>query len=1057
MTSEPDSPPYHNALRVSRRHVPLATRQRARSNTVSDGCMQLSGKMNLCGFCGHEGHLLCTRCKKMSYCSVMCQNEDWKAHRHICKSFEAEERGIHAFASSPESKLVNSTIISRNLLKDLTMTKVVKGEEFQAIVMEFYSPAQFFLLKKIPEVTEAMQIISAELQKSPSCVNPYMPNLGEICIVQFSSDMQWYRGQVLSLDEEQKMVEILYIDFGNKENVPVNRIRALCPNMAKFSPCATECYVAGVVPMSCNWSDICSTAVRQLLQGHEVTAWVIETSVHGHGVDVMTSSGQLLSSFLLEHSFAKEPIKDQTEGDIQTLRASSIDCIRHCSNGQDDDGGTPLPCSVTPEVGTSLSVVVTHIHSPDDIIVQNIENAGLIQDLQLQLRDHCSLASNTPNFRPSPGTVCCAQFSEDKLWYRAKILYYSSEEHLCVFYIDFGNIEEVHQACLRPIGPDLLSLPVQALSFSLAGVQPVGGRWSEASLLAFQQRLSNRILNAKILDVHNGKPLVTLTDHASDPEANIAEMLISAGYASLGPVAPNADQETVADKVAEPLKWSSFELPPKGQTAVLLSTVVNHPQDFYCYVNSPAEEQRRSQLKAELTRHCEQDTLPFMPKVGEPCCAMSPSDGSWSRAIVKELTEDKLKVEFMDYGYTLMTEKDHIRSITPQLLTLPFHAVHCFLTGVEPLGSEWSSEAILWFQNMLDGEQLLTRVTTVNADGYGVELECRGENVASALISKQLAKAPTHFEEAAGNFVLQRGSSNESEPRTHLIEPSSGLSFSMDWKSIELPLNDVFHPHVAAVISPNLFYLLGHNKVVQTALEEVMVELAQYCCDYRKRGPAPDYSALVSGAACCAQFSADNQWYRAVVLDVGVNEVKVIYADYGNMETIPLSMILPIPQHLLHLPFQIVRCSLAVDNLYGAEWTEYVTELFESVMLSNVLATVRSFDGTSNVLSLSLPAEIGSGDVIDFLLDSLLNHTREMHSPTVEQRDKKSMSDEDQCQVQNAHQYPTQTRKKITAIQPGAHDGCCCESLKAKIEHLEQMMVQKLSLLMELIERKSGS
>ncbi|XP_053721685.1 tudor domain-containing protein 1 isoform X6 [Synchiropus splendidus] len=926
MTSEPDSPPYHNALRVSRRHVPLATRQRARSNTVSDGCMQqLSGKMNLCGFCGHEGHLLCTRCKKMSYCSVMCQNEDWKAHRHICKSFEAEERGIHAFASSPESKLVNSTIISRNLLKDLTMTKVVKGEEFQAIVMEFYSPAQFFLLKKIPEVTEAMQIISAELQKSPSCVNPYMPNLGEICIVQFSSDMQWYRGQVLSLDEEQKMVEILYIDFGNKENVPVNRIRALCPNMAKFSPCATECYVAGVVPMSCNWSDICSTAVRQLLQGHEVTAWVIETSVHGHGVDVMTSSGQLLSSFLLEHSFAKEPIKDQTEGDIQTLRASSIDCIRHCSNGQDDDGGTPLPCSVTPEVGTSLSVVVTHIHSPDDIIVQNIENAGLIQDLQLQLRDHCSLASNTPNFRPSPGTVCCAQFSEDKLWYRAKILYYSSEEHLCVFYIDFGNIEEVHQACLRPIGPDLLSLPVQALSFSLAGVQPVGGRWSEASLLAFQQRLSNRILNAKILDVHNGKPLVTLTDHASDPEANIAEMLISAGYASLGPVAPNADQETVADKVAEPLKWSSFELPPKGQTAVLLSTVVNHPQDFYCYVNSPAEEQRRSQLKAELTRHCEQDTLPFMPKVGEPCCAMSPSDGSWSRAIVKELTEDKLKVEFMDYGYTLMTEKDHIRSITPQLLTLPFHAVHCFLT------------------------------------------------------------------------------------------------------------------------------------VVQTALEEVMVELAQYCCDYRKRGPAPDYSALVSGAACCAQFSADNQWYRAVVLDVGVNEVKVIYADYGNMETIPLSMILPIPQHLLHLPFQIVRCSLAVDNLYGAEWTEYVTELFESVMLSNVLATVRSFDGTSNVLSLSLPAEIGSGDVIDFLLDSLLNHTREMHSPTVEQRDKKSMSDEDQCQVQNAHQYPTQTRKKITAIQPGAHDGCCCESLKAKIEHLEQMMVQKLSLLMELIERKSGS
>ncbi|KAM9817533.1 tudor domain-containing protein 1 [Neosynchiropus ocellatus] len=1052
MTSEPDSPPYHNALRVNRRHVLLASLQRAQSNKCSLTYLfiffskQLSGKMNLCGFCGHEGHFFCTRCKKMSYCSVMCQNEDWKAHRHLCQSFEAEGRGIHAFALSADSKLVNSTIISRTYVKDLTMTKAIKGDKFQAIVTEFYSPAQFFLLKKHPEVTEALQIISTGLQKSLSSVNPYVPTLGEICVVQFSGDMQWYRGQVLTLDDELKMVEILYIDFGNKENVPVDRIRPLSPDMTKFGPCATKCYVAGVVPLSSDWSDISSTAVRQLLQGQEVTAWVVETSVYGHGVDIMISSGQLLSSFLLKHDFATKPVEDQTKGDIKTLMAPSMD-----NNGLDDDCRTGLRSSVTPKVGTSLSVVVTYIHSPDDIIVQNIENAGFIQDLQLKLRDRCSLASKS-NFRPSPGTVCCAQFSEDKLWYRAKVLYYSSEQHLCVFYIDFGNIEEVHHACLRPIGPDLLSLPVQALSFSLAGVQPVGGNWSEACLLAFRQRLSNRILKAKILDMRNGKPLVTLVDHASDPEANVAEMLISAGYASLGPVAPDAhlaDQETTAEKVTEPLKWSTFELPPKGQTVVLLSSVVNHPGDFCCYMNSPADEQQRLQLRADVTRHCEQDTSPFMPKVGEPCCAMCPSDGSWCRAIVKELTEDNLKVKFVDYGYTLMIEKDHIRSITQQLLTLPFAAVHCYLTGVEPPGSEWSSDAILWFQNMLVGEQLLARVTTVNGEGYGVELECRGENVAAALISKQLAKATSHFEEAAGNFgVLQHGSSNESEPAKDLEELSSGISFSIDWKSTELPLNGVFHPHITAVINPNLFYLLGHNSVTQTELEEVMVELAQYCTNYLNHGAAPDYSALVSGAACCAQFSSDHQWYRAVVLEVGVNEVKVIYADYGNTETIPLSMILPIPQHLLHLPFQIVRCSLAVDNLVGVEWTEYVTERFENVMLRNVLATVRSFDGTSNILSLSLPAEMGSGDVIDFLLDSLQNQTP-IHSPTVEQSEKKSISD--QCQVQSAPQIPTQTQRKVTAVQPGTHDGCCCESLKTKIEHLEQMMIQKLSLLTELM------
>lgn len=36
---------------------------------------------------------------------------------------------------------------------------------------------------------------------------------------------------------------------------------------------------------------------------------------------------------------------------------------------------------------------------------------GVIQQLQLKLREHCCQASAAQNFRPAPGTVCCAQFS----------------------------------------------------------------------------------------------------------------------------------------------------------------------------------------------------------------------------------------------------------------------------------------------------------------------------------------------------------------------------------------------------------------------------------------------------------------------------------------------------------------------------------------------------------------------------------------------------------------------------------------------------------------------
>lgn len=61
---------------------------------------------------------------------------------------------------------------------------------------------------------------------------------------------------------------------------------------------------------------------------------------------------------------------------------------------------------------------------------------------------------------------------------------------------------------------------------------------------------------------------------------------------------------------------------------------------------------------------------------------------------------------------------------------------------MEPLGSEWSSEAQVWFQSLVDGEQLSARVLSFTKQGYGLELESRGQNVAAALISEQLAKAP---------------------------------------------------------------------------------------------------------------------------------------------------------------------------------------------------------------------------------------------------------------------------------------------------------------------------
>ncbi|XP_049420220.1 tudor domain-containing protein 1 isoform X3 [Epinephelus fuscoguttatus] len=1142
----------------------------SRDQSPMSGSIPPARTVYFCNYCGNPGNFRCKRCKKTPYCSVVCQTEDWKAHRHICVCVDPEpakekpkETAALLMAGDgpglPESKGdASASSLQRVFMKDLQVTKVIKGTDIQASVVEFYSPGRFFLLAQSPEVLEALQSISTELQKtySSSPATAHVPYVGEVCAVQFSCDLNWYRGLVKSLAADQKTASILYIDFGNEEEVPVYRIRLLAANIQPFSPCAMECRVTGVVPVTDRWSGECCIFVKQMLLGKTVTVRLLETLESGriHVVDILLSLGKKLSTLLIERGYAVEEMVNKlpTPQEINAMVSASLENFRRLSDGKDDNSWAQPPEPLTQAVGDCFSVVVTHIQSPNDIIIQKVENAGLIQELQQKLREHCCQGPAPQNFRPAPGTVCCAQFSEDKLWYRAKVLAYSSEDRVCVGYLDFGNSEEVDLGHLRPISTSLLALPMQAMPCSLAGVQPVGESWSDECLLALQRRVSNRILRVEIQGAHEGKVLVAMIDEASDPQANVGELLSSAGYAASAAPPPPPPPPTSSDQQAdqtptpavephvpapasEPLVWSETELPCDGQKVALLASVIQNPGEFYCRINNPADHRQLIELGAELKKHCEAVASPFVPKVGEPCCAMLLGDGAWYRAMVKELSEN-VSVTFVDYGYIIKVEKNLLRPITPRLLTLPFQAIRCWLTGVEPLGSEWSSEALLWFQNLVDGEQLSARVLSVTEQGYGVELESRGQNVAAALISEQLAKGPgaspkeMHANTGSGHqhqgtipenehshvhaqaSSQTGGGSKEMQTEGGTAVPSEVPSFPVDWKTTELPLNETFQPCIAAVVSPSLFYVLGLTQVDQQKLQEVMIELTSYCSNIQASLSSTVLSRPTPGAACCAQFSADNNWYRAVALEVGDNEMSVIYADYGNSEKVPFSRILPITTNLLQLPFLITRCTITGKEHFTAKLPEEIQQMFQSLLLNGVLATVKSFDGSDNVLSVSLPTEKGGGDLTAMILDALQVQAKNSPCPSTTKKAEQTDSSPPaasypvvpECPEPKAiptppkslentqatpgltttpqplpqtpqqrihtlaaslngwshHNLEDPVKKIIEQMEPPGNitktndpqtSGCCCLNLTTKIDHLEQLVQLQLSLIKQLL------
>ncbi|XP_077407139.1 tudor domain-containing protein 1 isoform X2 [Vanacampus margaritifer] len=1048
----------------------------------------------LCNFCCQKGNLRCTRCKKTIYCSPLCQTRDWEGHKQICMPADPEpaKETPNQIAALPtlanktnllDSKHADAKEVRRVYLKDLPPIKINKGADIQASVVEFYDPGHFFLLIQNSELLETLQSIGRQLQKTPSypCEPAYVPYVGEVCIAQFSGDLIWYRALVQKMATDKRSAHVLYIDYGNEEDVTVDRMRPLPADLELFHPCAMECCVSGVEPLDGRWSAECCSVVNQLLTGRVVTVRLVKTleNVHAHAVDIELPIGKRLSSLLIDRGFVQKTADlSPTVEDINAILCISLENFKRQSEGKDDNSWAQPPEPLTLAVGDSFYVVITHFHSPDNMIVQKVENAGVINELQQSLKQHCNQASAMQNFRPAPGTVCCAQFSEDKQWYRAKVLAYSSEERVCVGYIDFGNSEDVNIGHLRAISSSLLALPMQAIPCGLAGIQPVGEKWSEECLLALQRRVCNRILLAIVEGAHEGKALVVMLDEVSDPQDNIAELLISVGYASLapvaGPVKGNDSPQAAAEPpallpVCEPLTWSSAVLPTDGQLVALSAVIINNPGEFFCHIDNPADNQRMMDLEAELKQHCEADATTFEPKVGEPCCALFPGDGVWYRATVGGVSEDKVAVNFVDYGHSMEVEPSNLRSITPPLLQLPFRAIRCFLSGVEPIASDWDHKATLWFQSHAEGEKLSACALSVTKQGYGVELECRGGNVAAGLVSNHLARYPGEIAQKAHAGLSPRVEQRPGVPQAECSQMQtakqmtteekspSGPTFPTDWKTVELPINGSFKPYITAVTSPSLFYLLSPIEVDQQKLQEMMLELAAFCSSNKATlSSCTDKSKLVPGVACSAQFTADDTWYRAVVVEVLDKGVAVLYADYGNTENLPVSRILPIPERLLQLPFKVARCALTGKEHFPADWPPDVLQMYLSLLRDATLATVLSFDGFTNIVTVSLPAEKGGVHLSALILDALESQkvqSAPSQSAATKAEQMESSSSTTQPGVTPAiHEIVENTAKATESTASLGHDLEPERRLERIIERMEQMMELLVPSLTQIVE-----
>ncbi|CAN1242042.1 Ribonuclease TUDOR 1 [Linum perenne] len=199
-----------------------------------------------------------------------------------------------------------------------------------------------------------------------------------------------------------------------------------------------------------------------------------------------------------------------------------------------------------------LKVVVTEVLGGGKFYIQTVGDQR-VASIQQQLASlNIQGAPVIGAFNPKKGDIVLAQFSADNSWNRAMIVnvprggVQSAKDKFEVFYIDYGNQEEVPYGHLRPLDPAVSVAPGLAQLCSLAYIKvpdlnedcgPEAAEFLSGSTLSSEKEFRAKIEEK---DVSGGKvkgqgtgPVLIVTLVAVDAEISVNAALVQEGLARI--------------------------------------------------------------------------------------------------------------------------------------------------------------------------------------------------------------------------------------------------------------------------------------------------------------------------------------------------------------------------------------------------------------------------------------------------------------------------------------------------------------------------------------------
>ncbi|XP_058470696.1 tudor domain-containing 6-like [Solea solea] len=674
--------------------------------------------------------------------------------------------------------------------------ELVTGILENVIVTEVIDPQNIYC--KLLIFSKAVKILSEQIHQhyeENSDFGEVQPQTrGDACAARDIKG-RWHRSLLKqNIVTEDDAVEVLLVDEGRTELVPVRDIRPLHGTFLRMPVVTYHCSLDGLEGNGTGWTPAVNDHLKSLLLHETLVARFDHHNVPQDVYDVILyadNAACINSCFLGKERSAPSPETEhesnvQTEpvplsllslieeeksidvqnnvtvngDDLQGHVNTTIDCVptsatddSQCLEHQDPliHNSAPVPTGFPYELlnpcdndtfnaRTSINVNVSCIESPLKFWCQSADKGDPLRRLMEDLQNH--YASAHP--QPLVESVCVARNPDNGMWYRAKMLTNQHSPVVDVRFIDYGQTRTVPLHDVRPIDPVFLRLNAQAFQCCLFNLKnssnPSSVTWTRAALAEFQKFVdlganSETGLRCIVKSVTSNEEGVLLNVVDIETPTDSACRILTQKYEQT-----EAQVQSPSQAPLDTYNYSTYNIEVGGEEKVYVISAesVNH---FYCHLA------RNSDVLHELAENIKQ-LIDHQQCTNHPVglnsiCFARYTDNQWHRGQIVEMSP-KFKVHLVDYGETLSVNESDLLPVPSEACLARSAPVLAVPLGLFDVPEPVPPEVNQWFSDCATNSSLTISVESKGTKGkLLVELFDGSVNV-NKEVRKMISKMTQH-------------------------------------------------------------------------------------------------------------------------------------------------------------------------------------------------------------------------------------------------------------------------------------------------------------------------